>query len=59
MSNTDTVAGRLSGRLLDLADQVRRLDAPAGHDPEQFSKGKAELAARLADLAQDARTRLG
>jgi len=27
------IAGRLSGRLLDLADQVRRLDPPGRCDP--------------------------
>lgn len=56
---TDTgIAGRLSGRLLDLADQVRRLDPPGRHDPKQFCVAKSELAASIAALADQAR-RLG
>jgi hypothetical protein len=53
------IAGRLSGRLLDLADQVRRLDPAGRHDPEQFWRDKTELAGQIAALASDARERLG
>jgi hypothetical protein len=53
------IAGRLSGRLLDLADQVRHLDPPGRHDPEQFWRDKTELAGQIAALAYDARERLG
>jgi hypothetical protein len=53
------IAGRLSGRLLDLADQVRRLDPAGRHDPEQFWRGKTELAGQLTALAYDAESRLG
>jgi hypothetical protein len=53
------IAGRLSGRLLDLADQVRRLDPAGRHDPEQFWRDKTELAGQIAALAWDARERLG
>jgi hypothetical protein len=53
------IAGRLSGRLLDLADQVRRLDPPGRHDPEQFWRDKSDLAGQIAALARDARDRLG
>lgn len=63
MSNTMPtdagIAGRLSGRLLDLAEQVRRLDPPGRHDPEQFWRDKSELAASIAALADDAARRLG
>jgi hypothetical protein len=59
MRTPDTSVGaRLSGRLLDLADQVRRLDPPGRHDPEQFWVAKTELAGQIAALAYDAR-RLG
>jgi hypothetical protein len=44
----------IAGRLLDLADAVRRLPPPGRHDPEAFHIAKSELAARLADLAHDA-----
>jgi hypothetical protein len=44
------IAGRLSGRLLDLADQVRRLDPPGRTDPERFWRDKSDLAARLEGL---------
>ena len=53
------IGGRLSGRLLDLAEQVRRLDPPERHDPEQFWCDKTELAGRIAALAWDAQDRLG
>jgi hypothetical protein len=53
------IAGRLSGRLLDLAEQVRRLDPPGRHDPEQFWRDKTELAGQIAALARDAQIRLG
>jgi hypothetical protein len=53
------IAGRLSGRLLDLADQVRRLDPPGRHDPERFWRVKTELAGQIAALALDAAQRLG
>jgi hypothetical protein len=53
------IAGRLSGRLLDLAEQVRRLDPPGRRDPEQFWRDKTELAGQIAALARDAETRLG
>jgi hypothetical protein len=53
------IAGHLSGRLLDLADQVRRLDPPRRHDPEQFWRDKTELAGQIAALAWDAGERFG
>lgn len=53
------IAGRLSGRLLDLAEQVRRLDPPGRIDPERFWEAKTELAGQIAALAWDARERLG
>ncbi len=53
------VAARLSGRLLDLGEQVRRLDPTGRHDPEQFARHKVELAQQLRALAWDARDRLG
>jgi hypothetical protein len=52
------IAGRLSGRLFELTDQVRRLDPPGRRDPEQFCRDKNEFAARLTDLARDAERRL-
>lgn len=52
------IAGRLSGRLLDLAEQVRRLDPPGRRDPEAFHEAKSELAAQIAALAYDAQSRL-
>jgi hypothetical protein len=48
------IAGRLSGRLLDLADQVRRLDPPSHRDPEAFHVAKSDLADELRRAAQDA-----
>lgn len=48
------IAGRLSGRLFDLADQVRRLDPPGRRDPERFWRDKSAPAARLAELADEA-----
>ena len=48
------IADRLSGRLLDLADQVRRLDPPGRTDPERFWRDKSEIAARLHELACEA-----
>jgi hypothetical protein len=51
------VAGRLSGRLLHLADQVRRLDPSGRHDPERFWRDRTELAGRIAALAIDAKSR--
>jgi len=56
---TEGVAGLLAGRLLDLADQVRRLDVPGSRDPSQFARDKTELAGKLAALARGAETRLG
>jgi hypothetical protein len=35
-----SIAARLSGRLLDLAEKMRRLDPPGRHDPEQFRRDK-------------------
>jgi hypothetical protein len=52
------IANRLSGRLLDLADQVRRLDPPDRRDPEAFHVAKSELAGQIAALAYDAGRRL-
>jgi hypothetical protein len=49
------IAGRLSGRLLDLADQVRRLDPPRRHNPEAFWVAKSGLAWQIAALAEQAR----
>jgi hypothetical protein len=34
---------RLAERLLDLAEQVRRLDPPTHRDPERFHLVKSEL----------------
>jgi hypothetical protein len=45
--------------LLDLVDQVRRLDPPGRHDPERFWRDKTKLARRIAALADDAARRLG
>jgi hypothetical protein len=53
------IASRLAGRLLDLADQVRRLDPPDRRDPEAFHIAKSDLAGQLAALARDAQSRLG
>lgn len=53
------IAGRLSGRLLDLADQVRRLDPPGRRDPKAFWIAKSELGAAIEALASDAAARLG
>lgn len=53
------IAGRLSGRLLDLAEQARRLDPPGRTDPERFWVDKTEIAARLEGLAGEAESRLG
>lgn len=53
------IAGRLAGRLLDLANQVRRLDPPGRTDPERFWVDKTEIAARLDELAGEAAARLG
>ena len=52
------IAGRLAGRLLDLAEQVRRLDPPGRIDPERFWVDKSEIAARLDELAGEAERRL-
>jgi hypothetical protein len=51
------IAGRLSGRLLDLADQVRRLDPSGRLDPVRFWRDKTELARQTAALAVDAESR--
>ncbi len=40
------IAGRLAGRLLDLAEQLRRLDPPADHDPQRFAAQRGALADR-------------
>lgn len=56
---TGGIGGRLAGRLLDLADQVRRLDPPGRTDPEAFWRDKSEIAARLGELAREAGRRLG
>ena len=53
------IAGRLAGRLLDLAEQVRRLDPPDRRNPENFHIAKSELAGQIAALASDAAVRLG
>ena len=47
-------AGGIVGRLLDLADMVRRLPPPGRHDPERFWRDKSDLAGRLAELAGEA-----
>ena len=52
------IAGRLSEWLLDLAEQVRRLDPPGRTDPERFWRDKTELAGQIAALAWDAAARL-
>lgn len=56
---SDAVADRLSGGLLDLADQVRRLAPPGRTDPARFWEDKTELATRLAELADEAAARFG
>jgi hypothetical protein len=53
------IAGRLAGRLLDLADQVRRLDPPWPSDPERFWADRIAIAARLEGLAGEAKAKLG
>ncbi len=59
-TGTRTVLGeRLSARLFDLAEQVRRLNPPGRIDPERFWRDKSELAGKLAELAHDAGRRLG
>jgi hypothetical protein len=55
---TGGIAGRLSGRLLDLADQVRRLDPPGHRDPEAFHVTKSGIADELRRVARDAQRRL-
>jgi hypothetical protein len=45
--------------LLDLADQVRRLDPPGQTVPERFWVDKSEIAAWLEGLAGEAAARLG
>ena len=52
-------AGGIVGRLLDLAAAVRRLPPPGRHDPERFWADKSDIAARLDELAADARHRFG
>jgi hypothetical protein len=51
------IAGRIAGRLFDLADAVGRLSPPGHRDPEAFHIAKSDLAARLAALARDAERR--
>jgi len=55
---TGGIAGRLSGRLFELADQVRRPDPRRRRDPEQFWRDKGDLTAKLVDLAREAERRL-
>jgi hypothetical protein len=43
--------------LLDLADQVRRLDPSGRHNPVRFWRDKTELARQTAALAVDAESR--
>jgi hypothetical protein len=57
MAPDSGIAGRLSGRLLDLADQVRRLDSSGRLDPVRFWRDKTELARQIAALAVDAESR--
>jgi hypothetical protein len=52
------IAGRLSGRLMDLAEQVRRLDPPSHRDPEAFHITKSDIADELRRVAHDAQQRL-
>lgn len=52
------IGRRLAERILDLAEQVRRLHPPGHRDPERFWLAKSELAAQLAALAHDAEIRL-
>jgi hypothetical protein len=59
MAADSGIAGRLAGRLLDLAEQARRLDPPERQDPDRFREAKAELAGQLTALAADAAERLG
>jgi len=51
------IAGRIAGRLFDLADAVRRLAPPEHRDPERFHIEKSELAAELLRAAHDAQRR--
>jgi hypothetical protein len=53
------IAGRLSGRLLDLADQVRRLDPPGGMIPNSSGAIRRNWPGQIAALAYDAQSRLG
>jgi len=51
------IAGRIAGRLFDLANVVRRLAPPGHRDPERFHIEKSELAAELRRVAHDAQRR--
>ncbi len=47
-------AGGIAGRLLDLADRVRRLPPPDRRDPERFHVERDTLAAELRRVAKEA-----
>jgi len=47
-------AAGIVGRLLDLADKVRRLPPPDRRDPERFHLAKSDLAAELRRVAREA-----
>jgi len=47
-------SGGIAGRLLALADQVRRIPPPGHRDPEAFHIAKSDIAAELRRMANDA-----
>ena len=51
------VAGGIVGRLLDLAERVRRLPPPDRRDPERFHVARSDLAAELRAVAREAEPR--
>ena len=50
----DVAAAGIAGRLLDLADRVRRLPPPDRRDPERFHVERDHLAAELRRVAAEA-----
>jgi hypothetical protein len=54
LPNRNATPNGLAGRLLELADAVRRLPPPGHRDPEAFHIAKSEIAAELRSVARDA-----